>query len=84
MAGVVWCLIDFGHNRKYTMVGFCSGTVAGLVAATPSSGFIPPWASIVLGILSGAISNQATKSKPSHGHLITGVTDQIRHHQSNI
>ncbi|KAG8939298.1 hypothetical protein FRC04_006714 [Tulasnella sp. 424] len=63
MAGIVWGLFDFRHNRKYTMVGFCSGTIAGLVAATPSSGMIPPWASVILGIIAGVCYDYATKIK---------------------
>lgn len=43
------------------MVGFCSGTIAGLVAATPASGFIEPWAALVMGILTGTLCNLATK-----------------------
>jgi hypothetical protein len=43
------------------MVGFCSGTIAGLVAATPCSGYISPWASLIVGVLSGSICNYATK-----------------------
>jgi len=61
--GIVWCLLDFRIERRWTMVGFCSGTIAGLVAATPSSGFIYPWASVVVGVLSGALCNFATKLK---------------------
>lgn len=61
--GMVWCLLDFRYERKYSMVGFCSGTIAGLVAATPTSGFIPMWASVITGILSGAVCNYATKLK---------------------
>ncbi|KAG8963048.1 hypothetical protein FRC03_003483 [Tulasnella sp. 419] len=63
MSGIVWCLLDFRHHRKYTMVGFCSGTIAGLVAATPSAGYIPPWASVILGIIAGVSCNYATKVK---------------------
>jgi len=48
------------------MVGFCSGTIAGMVAATPSSGFLHPWASVITGVLSGALCNLATKVK----HLV--------------
>ena len=59
--GVVWCFLDYRIERKLTMVGFCSGTIAGLVAATPSSGNIPLWASVVLGIVVGAVANYATK-----------------------
>lgn len=41
----------------------CSGCISGLVAATPASGFIPPWASIILGVTVGTISNFSTKIK---------------------
>ncbi|CZR65490.1 related to ammonium transporter MEAA [Phialocephala subalpina] len=34
-----------------------------LVAATPASGFIPPWASIILGVVVGIVSNFSTKIK---------------------
>lgn len=62
--GIVWCLLDWRLERKFTMVGFCSGTIAGLVAATPSSGFIDIWASLILGAVTGAACNFATKRKP--------------------
>jgi len=61
--GIVWCLLDFRIERRWTMVGFCSGTIAGLVAATPSSGYIHPWSSVVVGVLSGGLCNFATKSE---------------------
>ncbi|KAJ3575918.1 hypothetical protein NP233_g793 [Leucocoprinus birnbaumii] len=64
--GMVWCLLDYRYERRWTMVGFCSGTIAGLVAATPSSGYIHPWASVVVGVLSGGLCNLATKVK----HLV--------------
>ncbi|XP_006454586.1 hypothetical protein AGABI2DRAFT_189841 [Agaricus bisporus var. bisporus H97] len=63
VAGIVWCLMDYRYERRWTMVGFCSGTIAGLVAATPSSGYINPWASVVVGVLSGALCNLGTKIK---------------------
>jgi len=63
LAGIAWCLLDYRHHRKYSMVGFCSGTIVGLVASTPSSGMIPPWASLILGIVAGVGCNYATKIK---------------------
>lgn len=45
------------------MVGWCSGCISGLVAATPASGFIPPWASIILGVVTGIVCNFSTKIK---------------------
>ncbi|KAK7468614.1 low affinity high capacity ammonium permease [Stygiomarasmius scandens] len=62
-AGMVWCLLDYRYERHWSMVGFCSGTIAGLVAATPSSGYVHPWASVIIGVLSGALCNFATKIK---------------------
>ncbi|KAG2050375.1 ammonium transporter [Suillus hirtellus] len=61
--GIVWCLLDYRLERKYTMVGFCSGTIAGLVAATPASGYIHPWAAVIMGIVTGVVCNYATKVK---------------------
>jgi Amt family ammonium transporter len=61
--GAVWCLLDFRIERRWTMVGFCSGTIAGLVAATPSSGYVQLWSSVIIGILAGAVCNFATKVK---------------------
>ncbi|CAK5279565.1 unnamed protein product [Mycena citricolor] len=70
--GMTWVLLDFRLERRWSMVGFCSGTIAGLVAATPSSGFIPPWASLVVGIVAGALCNFATKIK-----FLVGVDDAL-------
>lgn len=64
--GVVWCLLDFRIERRWTMVGFCSGTIAGLVAATPSSGYIHPWSSVIVGVMAGGVCNFATKSEALH------------------
>ncbi|KAK6842126.1 ammonium transporter MEP1 [Apiospora arundinis] len=41
-AAMTWCLLDFRLAKKWSMVGWCSGVISGLVAATPASGFIPP------------------------------------------
>ena len=58
-----WCLVDFRLEKKYLMVALCSGCISGLVAATPSSGMIPLWASVILGIVSGVICNLSTQIK---------------------
>ncbi|KAJ7071485.1 ammonium transporter [Mycena amicta] len=61
--GMTWVLLDYRLERRWSMVALCSGTIAGLVAATPSSGFVPPWASVIVGVLSGGLCNFATKLK---------------------
>jgi len=60
---ITWCVLDWRLARKWSMVGWCSGAISGLVAATPASGYIPPWASVVLGIVTGIICNFSTKIK---------------------
>nr|AGM18785.1 low-affinity ammonium transporter [Acarospora strigata] len=62
-AAATWVILDWRLARKWSMVGWCSGCISGLVAATPASGFIPPWASVILGIVTGASCNFATKIK---------------------
>jgi ammonium transporter, Amt family len=62
-AAATWCLLDFRLAKKWSMVGWCSGTISGLVAATPASGFIDPWASIALGVVAGVCCNFGTKSE---------------------
>ncbi|CAH2353487.1 ammonium transporter Mep1p [[Candida] railenensis] len=61
--GITWCLLDFRLEKKWSMVALCSGCISGLVAATPSSGMIPLWASVILGIVAGAICNFSTQIK---------------------
>lgn len=60
---ITWCLLDFRLENKWSMVAACSGCISGLVAATPSSGFIPLWASVILGITAGVVCNFSTKIK---------------------
>lgn len=60
---MTWCLLDFRLAKKWSMVGWCSGTISGLVAATPASGFISPWASLLLGIIAGVACNFGTKGE---------------------
>ncbi|CAP59969.1 uncharacterized protein PODANS_1_2930 [Podospora anserina S mat+] len=62
-AAMTWCLLDFRLAKKWSLVGWCSGTISGLVAATPASGVITPWASVLLGVVTGVACNFGTKIK---------------------
>jgi len=44
-----WILVERVRIRKPTLVGACTGLVAGLVGITPAAGFVEPWAAIVIG-----------------------------------
>lgn len=51
-----WLFIEKIKNGKPTLVGASTGMVIGLVAITPGAGFVPIWASIVIGALVSPIS----------------------------
>lgn len=61
--GMTWCLLDFRLERKWSTVGLCSGVICGLVAATPSSGCITLYGSLIQGIVAGVVCNFSTKIK---------------------
>ena len=53
VAGLTWMFIEWAHRSKPTVVGICTGAVAGLVAITPASGFVGPVGSMVIGVAAG-------------------------------
>ena len=48
---ISWMLIDVLKEGKTTLVGASTGLVIGLVAITPGAGFVPVWASFIIGAL---------------------------------
>ncbi|MDP4117942.1 MAG: ammonium transporter [Bacillota bacterium] len=50
-AMISWLLIEKVISGKPTLVGTSTGLVIGLVAITPGAGFVPIWASIIIGAL---------------------------------
>jgi Amt family ammonium transporter len=48
---LAWMLVERLRMGKPTLVGACTGLVAGLVGITPAAGFVEPWAAIVIGIV---------------------------------
>ena len=48
---LTWMLIEVIREGKPTLVGVSTGLVIGLVAITPGAGFVPVWASFIIGIL---------------------------------
>jgi Amt family ammonium transporter len=54
-AGFTWMLVEWMMRGKPTVLGICSGAVAGLVAITPASGFVGPMGAFAIGIAAGTI-----------------------------
>jgi Amt family ammonium transporter len=50
-AGFSWMIVEMVTRRKASLLGMCSGIVAGLVAVTPAAGFAGPMGAIVLGLI---------------------------------
>ncbi|MBI3703521.1 MAG: ammonium transporter [Rhizobiales bacterium] len=53
VAAFTWMLVEWIFRGKPTVIGMCSGAVAGLVAITPASGFVGPVGSMVIGVAAG-------------------------------
>ncbi|HUZ72535.1 MAG TPA: ammonium transporter [Stellaceae bacterium] len=69
MAGLTWMFVEWAHRGKPTVVGICSGAVAGLVAITPASGFVGPIGSLVIGIVAGIVCYMSvTAMKSAFGY----------------
>ncbi|OAG27210.1 ammonium transporter [Thermodesulfatator autotrophicus] len=68
LAAFAWIVAEWIHQGKPTTLGAISGAVAGLVAITPAAGFVPPWASIIIGILAGVICYLAVLLKVRLGY----------------
>jgi Amt family ammonium transporter len=55
VAGTIWPLIEWIERGKPTVLGFCSGVVAGLVVITPAAGFVSATGAVLIGVLAGGI-----------------------------
>jgi Amt family ammonium transporter len=55
VASVVWPGLEWVTRKKPTVLGFCSGAVAGLVVITPAAGFVSPGSAVLIGVLAGAV-----------------------------
>src|SRR6185503_12088437 len=55
VAAFVWPMMEWIFKGKPSVLGFCSGAVAGLVVITPACGFITPSSSVLVGIVAGIV-----------------------------
>ncbi len=51
--GVAWMLLDWGRKGRPSAVGMAVGAVCGLAAVTPASGYVPPYAALLIGLAAG-------------------------------
>jgi Amt family ammonium transporter len=69
-AGIAWMLAEwFTGEKKPSLLGLCSGAVAGLVAITPAAGFVSPVSALFIGLIAGVLCFLAcTKLKSALGY----------------
>ncbi len=67
-ATLSWLLIEWSIRGKPTALGAASGSVAGLVAITPASGFVGPMPAMVIGLLAGGLCYFAVGLKSKFGY----------------
>ena len=53
MAAMTWMLVEWIQRKRVSLLGACSGAVAGLVAITPASGFVGVSGAYVIGMVAG-------------------------------
>jgi ammonium transporter, Amt family len=61
-AALAWMFAEWIVKGKPSVLGICSGAVAGLVAITPASGFVAPIGSLWIGAAAGVFCFWATSS----------------------
>jgi len=54
-AVLAWCVAEQIVFKKASLLGACSGAVAGLVAITPASGFVGPIGALAIGAAAGVL-----------------------------
>jgi Amt family ammonium transporter len=62
-AATTWLFIEWWNAKKPHFVGLLTGAVAGLATITPAAGYVPIWASVVIGITSGFVCYYAVQLK---------------------
>ncbi|TPX35991.1 hypothetical protein SmJEL517_g01851 [Synchytrium microbalum] len=65
--GLSWSLFDYVFSGQFSSLGYCSGSVAGLVAISAGAGNMSPWAGALTGALAGVLVNMSCSVK-NFGH----------------
>jgi Amt family ammonium transporter len=55
VAGCAWMITEWILKGKPSLLGICSGIVAGLVAITPAAGFVGPGGALILCAVAGVV-----------------------------
>jgi ammonium transporter, Amt family len=74
IASFTWAVVEFLFKGKSSVLGFCSGAVAGLVVITPAAGFVNSTGSVIIGVAAGVICFLAVHGVGGTlGAILTGL-----------
>jgi Amt family ammonium transporter len=62
-ATIAWLLVEWIHQRRPKFVGLLTGSIAGLATITPCAGYVPVWASPIIGTVAGLVCYYAVNFK---------------------
>lgn len=62
-ATIAWLVVEWSRERKPKFVGLLTGSIAGLATITPCAGFVPIWASPIIGTVAGLVCYYAVQFK---------------------
>ena len=62
-ATMAWLFVEWIREKKPKFVGLLTGSIAGLATITPCAGFVPIWASPLIGIAAGLLCYLAVQFK---------------------
>jgi ammonium transporter, Amt family len=69
VAAFVWGLIELIFRKHASILGFCSGAVAGLVVITPAAGFVSSTGAVIIGVIAAIVPYIfVTKVKAKFGY----------------
>ncbi|MDR1497157.1 MAG: ammonium transporter [Puniceicoccales bacterium] len=55
IGGITWATLEYILKKQPSVLGFCSGIVAGLVVITPAAGFVDATGGVICGLAAGSI-----------------------------
>jgi Amt family ammonium transporter len=73
--GLGWAAVQYLMTDKLSIIGWCCGSICGLVGITPCAGFVALWSSIVVGAISGIISYVFCHFKSQHFDELSDTLD---------
>ena len=60
---ILWMSVEWARRRKPSGIGIATGAIAGLAAITPASGYVAPWAALIIGATAGIVCYIAVQLK---------------------